>query len=237
MTSSFETSASNQVACTDCHSENLHADARINAHAQSVACQTCHIPAFGRGDPTKMEWDWSTAGQDLPENTHTYLKIKGSFVYAENVTPEYYWYDGISDRYILGDKIDPNQPTILNPLSGDINDPKARIFPFKVHRAKQPYDTVNNYLLQPRTAGEGGFWTTFDWPSALILGSQDVGLDFSGQYGFAETWMFWPITHTVAPADKALQCAACHGENDRLDWKALGYNGDPMEWGGRTTTK
>jgi octaheme c-type cytochrome (tetrathionate reductase family) len=224
---------SSQVRCNGCHSETPHQDERLNTHVDSVACQSCHIPAYGRGDPTKMEWDWSTAGQDRPENQHKYLKIKGSFVYDENVIPEYYWYNGIKDRYLLGDKIDPSQPTILNPLAGDIYDPEARIFPFKVHRARQPYDTVNNILLQPRTAGEGGFWTTFDWQSALGLGSQDVGLPFSGQYGFAETWMYWPITHTVAPAEEALQCAACHSPDSRLDWQALGYPGDPMEWGGR----
>lgn len=231
ISSSFD--ISNQVHCTDCHSETAHQDQRLNVHVDSVACQACHIPAYGRGDPTKMEWDWSTAGQDRPEDEHEYLKIKGSFVYEENVVPEYYWYNGIEDRYLLGDKIDPTRPAVLNPLAGDIHDSQARIFPFKIHRAKQPYDTVNNILLQPRTAGEGGFWDTFDWLSALKLGSQDVGLPFSGEYGFAETWMYWPITHTVAPAKEALLCTACHAAEGRLDWQALGYPGDPMVWGGR----
>jgi octaheme c-type cytochrome (tetrathionate reductase family) len=223
----------NQVLCTDCHSDNLHADERLNAHLGSVACQTCHIPQGAREDPTKMEWDWSTAGQDRPDDPHTYLKIKGSFVYEGDFVPEYYWYKGIQDRYILGDLIDPSQPTVLNPIAGDIHDPEAKIWPFKVHRARQPYDSVYNYLLQPRTAGEGGFWTTFDWDSALRLGSADVDMEYSGQYGFAETWMYWPLDHTVAPAENALLCTACHGEEGRLDWEALGYNGDPSEWGGR----
>ncbi len=223
----------NQIYCTDCHNEDLHEDERINAHVQTVACQTCHIPAGAVKDPTKMYWDWSTAGQDLPEDPHTYLKIKGSFVYEDDFTPEYYWYDGIKDRYLLGDKIDPMQPTIMNPPAGDITDPQAKIWPFKVHRAKQPYDTVYNYLLQPKTVGEGGFWTDFDWDKALHLGSEVVGLPYSGQYGFAETEMFWPITHMVAPVEEVLQCNDCHGEGDRLDWQALGYPGDPINWGGR----
>jgi len=223
----------NQVYCTDCHLEDEHEDERLNAHTQSVACQTCHIPTGGTGDPTKMEWDWSTAGQDLPESTHEYLKIKGSFIYEGDFTPEYFWYSGVKDRYIINDKIDPNVPTEINTLAGDINDPEAKIFPFKVHRAKQPYDTFYNILLQPRTAGEGGFWTTFDWDSALRLGAEDAGHPFSGQYGFAETIMYWPITHLVVPSEDALQCTACHGDNGRLDWEALGYPGDPMEWGSR----
>ena len=223
----------NQVLCTDCHAENLHPDERINSHVETVACQTCHIPVGAVRDPTKMYWDWSTAGQDLPEDPHSYLKIKGSFVYEGDFVPEYHWYAGIKDRYLFGDEIDPNQPTVMNPPDGDINDPDAKIWPFKVHVAKQPYDTVNNYLLQPKTVGEGGFWTDFDWDQALRLGSEVVGLDYSGEYDFAETEMYWPITHMVAPVEEVLQCNDCHGDDGRLDWEALGYMGDPINWGGR----
>jgi hypothetical protein len=129
--------------------------------------------------------------------------------------------------------MDPSQPTFITKPAGSITDTKSLIAPFKVHVANQPYDTVNNILLQPRTAGEGGFWTTFDWASALTLGAQDTGLDYSGEYGFAETRMYWPSTHMVQPRENALQCADCHSENGRLDWEALGYPGDPMKWGGR----
>ncbi len=60
-----------------------------------------------------------------------------------------------------------------------------------------------------------------------------MGLDFSGQYDFTETSMYWPLSHLVSPKEQALQYADCHSENGRLDWHALGYNGDPIEWGGR----
>lgn len=224
----------NQAACTDCHTPDLHEDERINAHTDSVACQTCHIPAMATKDPTKTFWDWSTAGQDLPEDHYTYLKIKGNFVYDTNVEPTYRWYNETDAyRYILGDTIVPTETTNINLPGGAIDDPTARIFPFKVHVAKQPYDTVNNTLLVPLTSGEGGFWTTFDWPSALKLGAEANGIDFSGSYSFTETSMYWPTTHMVQPASSALQCEDCHGENGRMDWTALGYPGDPMEWGGR----
>jgi octaheme c-type cytochrome (tetrathionate reductase family) len=225
----------NQIYCTDCHSENLHEDQRINSHVNTVACQTCHIPNAATRDATKMFWDWSTAGSDeIEESLHTYLKIKGSFVYEGNFTPEYHWYNGeVSERYIFGDTINPEEITPINLPAGAITDSDAKIFPFKVHRAKQPYDTVNDILLQPKTYGEGGFWTEFDWDLALELGSEVVGLDYSGQYGFAETEMFWPTTHMVKPADEALTCDQCHGAEGRLDWEALGYYGDPLTWGGR----
>ncbi len=227
-----------QVACTDCHAAAPHDDQRINNHTQTVACQTCHIPAMAVEDPTKVFWDWSTAGQDLPDDHYTYLKIKGNFVYDKNFAPTYLWFNGnLSYRYLLGDTIDPTQPTYINKPAGDINDPTAKIFPFKLHIAKQPYDTVYNYLLQPITAGDNGYWTNFDWDNAFRLAEAVTGLKYSGQYGFAETWMYWPTTHMVQPKENALQCNNCHGAESRLDWKALGYPGDPMEWGGRFDNK
>ena len=231
-------SPTEQVACTDCHQADLHEDERINSHVEHVACQTCHIPAGALKNPTKMYWDWSTAGQDLPEDHYTYLKIKGSFSYEEEFQPAYEWFNGnVEYRYLLGDPIDPAQPTLMNPPAGDINDAASRLFPFKVHIAKQPYDAGNNYLMQPVTAGEGGFWKDFDWDQALELSTQFTGLEYSGSYGFAETWMHWPTTHMVQPKENALQCDDCHGDQGRLDWQALGYPGDPMDWGGRFSQK
>lgn len=223
----------NQVACTDCHSEDLHGDDRINEHTDTVACQTCHIPQGAVREPTKMFWDWSAAGQDLPEDPHEYLRIKGSFIYESNFIPEYAWYNGTADRYLLGDTIDANAITPINMPLGDINDPDARIWPFKVHYARQPYDAIYSYLLQPKTVGEGGYWTEFDWDLALALGAEFTGVAYSGSYGFAETSMYWPITHMVGPSEGALQCTDCHGDYGRMDWEALGYPGDPIEWGGR----
>ena len=223
-----------QVACTDCHTGTEHDDERIALHADAVACQTCHVPAMALKNPTKTYWDWSTAGQDRPDDHYSYLKIKGSFVYDKDVAPAYAWFNGNNAyRYLLGDTIDPSQPTLINKPAGSIDDPSAKIFPFKVHVARQPYDSVNNILIPPRTSGQGGYWSEFDWAAALALGAQDNGLPFSGEYGFAETWMYWPTTHMVQSADKALQCDDCHAENGRMDWQALGYPGDPMEWGSR----
>lgn len=225
----------NQIYCTDCHTKDLHEDERINAHVDSVACQSCHIPIAATRDATKMYWDWSTAGSDeIEESLHTYLKIKGSFVYEDNFTPVYKWYNGgVAERYILGDMINPAQITSINLPSGRIEDTSAKIFPFKVHFAKQPFDTVNNILLQPKTYGEGGFWEEFDWDLALELGSDITGLEYSGNYGFAETEMYWPTTHMVKAATEALTCDQCHGSEGRMDWESLGYYGDPIDWGGR----
>ncbi len=227
-----------QVSCEQCHSGQIHQDERISLHLSAVACQTCHIPAIALEDPTKLTWDWSKAGQQGREDDHfTYLKIKGEFTFDQNVKPEYQWFNGNNEyRYLLGDKISEDGPTYINKPAGSIADRGAKIFPFKAHVAKQPYDKVHRHLLQPVTSGKDGFWTTFDWNKSFEMAVPITGLAYSGQYDFTETRMYWATTHMVQPAKDALQCDACHsaaGKPGRMDWKALGYAGDPIEWGGR----
>ena len=231
---SVSVEGSNGVACTDCHPAAPHSDERLNAHVKSVACQTCHIPTYARKLPTKTFWDWSRAGDTTRvEDPHRYLKIKGEFVYDRDVTPEYRWFDRSVDRYLLGDRIDSTRVTDLNLPRGGIGEAEAKVWPFKVHRALQPFDRVNLTLLPPLTGGDGGFWTTFDWPSALRLGADAAAMPYSGSYGFARTAMYWPLSHTVTPRERALTCHDCHGEGGRMDWAALGYDEDPMFGGGR----
>jgi octaheme c-type cytochrome (tetrathionate reductase family) len=223
-----------RVFCTDCHSETPHGDQRLDAHTPTVACQTCHIPQMAIDAPTKMYWDWSQAGRDdVPEDPHSYLKKKGSFRYAQNVAPEYYWYNGRAYRYLTGDKVDPNKVVMINHPLGGPGDPEAKIWPFKVHRGKQIFDPVHKHLLIPKMFGPGGYWKEFDWDKALRLGSEESGLPYSGQYDFIETSMHWPLSHMVQAKEEALQCVDCHGERGRMNWEALGYDGDPIFRGDR----
>lgn len=227
----------NGISCTDCHDEKPHKDSRINSHTEAVACQTCHIPRFARKAATKTFWDWSKAGDSSrKDDPHKYLKIKGEFVYGKDLVPEYYWFNMTIDRYMWNDRLDPAKVTLINPPRGDINDMTAKIWPFKVHRAIQPYDKVNRYLLQPVTAGEGGYWTEFNWDKAFRLSENISGIRYSGSYGFTRTDMYWPLSHMVSAGDKALRCNDCHGEASRMNWKALGYGGDPIDTGGRNKT-
>jgi len=222
------------VACTDCHDGREHRDERIQAHLKSLACQTCHIPSYARTLPTKATWDWSKAGDSSrPEDPHHYLKIKGEFAYEQDVVPEYRWFDMTVNRYLLGDRIDPDKVTPINLPRGSMSEPAAKIWPFKIHRARQPYDLGTRMLLPPVTGGPGGYWTTFDWDSAFRLGAKAAGLPYSGRYGFTSTEMYWPLSHMVVPKEQTLGCTDCHGAGGRLDWKALGYTGDPIQIGGR----
>ena len=219
----------NHAACTDCHAQKPHADVRQNAHTDRLACQTCHIPHMAADTGTKMTWDWSEAGQDLDiTDQHRYLKIKGRFTWARKVQPEYHWYNKTSTRYITGDVIDPARPTQITAPLGNRDDPAAKIWPFKVHRGKQPYDTANNYFLVPNVHGDTGFWTAFNWEDALRTGAEVTGLPYSGSFAFAPTEMYFPLSHMVTNPNEALQCRDCHGERGRIDWQALGYPGDPL---------
>jgi hypothetical protein len=136
---------------------------------------------------------WSQAGDkdcETSENDpHKYTAIKGSFTYGKNLIPEYAWYNGNSDHYLTGETIDPSKPTMIAQPLGDIHDPAAKIWPIKVHRGKQIYDSKFEYFLIPKMAGKGGYWTDFNWDQALRLGSAASGLEFSGSYDFAPTEM------------------------------------------------
>src|SRR3989304_5963976 len=84
---SVSVDTANQIYCTDCHLAELHDDQRITDHVDTVACQTCHIPAGAVREPTKIHWDWSTAGNDWPEDPHEDPRIQRSLVYPGNLIP------------------------------------------------------------------------------------------------------------------------------------------------------
>jgi hypothetical protein len=45
--------------------------------------------------------------------------------------------------------------------------------------------------------------------------------------------MHWRLNHQVAPKEQSLSCLDCHGSQGIMDFKALGYKGDPATIGGR----
>jgi octaheme c-type cytochrome (tetrathionate reductase family) len=230
---SVSLSGSMTMDCSDCHTPSPHKNAMYNKHSERVACQTCHIPTFARTLPTKVWWDWTTAGKDVKDppkdqwGQELYNKMKGDFKWAKDVVPVYMWFNGSVDRYLLGDKIDPSKLVHLNYPKGDRNDKQAKIVPFKVMRGKQSYDAENKTIAIVHLFG--GYWKHWDWNKAITDGMAAAGLPYSGKYGSVETDMYWKVNHMVVPKGKALKCNDCHGEKGRLDWKALGYDGDPQK--------
>lgn len=223
----------NRTTCESCHGATPHdrnINNKLNEHTDKVACQTCHIPKYARGGiPSKEWWDWSTAGK-MGENGKPMVKKndkgeveynskKGSFTWDENVVPEYAWYAGNVRFRQLDEPINPNEVVAINDFTGSYDDPNARIWPFKVMQGKQPYDKGNNTLVITHLFGKDqeAYWKSFDWNSAIQSGMDSVGAPFSGEYGFIETTMHWPLTHMVAPKEESLTCAECHSQNGRLE--------------------
>jgi hypothetical protein len=82
----------------------------------------------------------------------------------------------------------------------------------------QPYDKGNNTLVYMHLWGDDkdAYWGNYDMGRAIKVGMEKHGIPYSGEYGFVETYSFWPITHMVAPKEDALACGECHAKGGRL---------------------
>ena len=123
-----------------------------------MACQTCHIPTFARTLPTKVWWDWSTAGKDVKEipkdqwGQVLYDKMKGDFKWDKDVAPTYMWFNGSVERHLLGEKFDPSKtPIHHNYPMGKKGEKNAKIWPFKIMKGKQMYDPDKQHLYRSTT--------------------------------------------------------------------------------------
>jgi octaheme c-type cytochrome (tetrathionate reductase family) len=146
-------------------------------------------------------------------SAQNYNKKKGAFIWAMDAVPEYRWFTGEVEHTFLGDAIDDQTPAkdraekdwvakgaydeldmskpvvTINPLKQNLDDPKLRIWPFKVHRGIQPYDTkskqlaVVNLFPWPKTDSDA-YWKKYDWNAAIQSGMDYVGQEYSGEYDF-----------------------------------------------------
>lgn len=240
-------SDSNQeyASCIACHDNDPHEEDKLNDHTDRLACQTCHIPTIARGGiPTKTSWDWRDAGLDLEGEEQfghsTFNKKKGTFEFGMDYVPDYVWFNGLMTQVNTTSVIDPSNIVQINTPQGSMDDPDSRIYPMKIHRGFQPYDPVNNTFVIPHLMPYAGvedktaFWKVFEWDIAIEEGMRFAGLDYSGEYDFVETEMYWPIAHMVAPAEDAVQCRQCHDpEGGQMDFAALGYDEiqvDELTW-------
>jgi octaheme c-type cytochrome (tetrathionate reductase family) len=220
--------------CRACHGNDPHKKAggeRLDNHARKIACQTCHIPKMARGGvATRMTWDWSTAGKldDAGEQIEEYIdgnlvysSKRGSFTYAEDIKPEYIWFNGDVTYQLLNKPVEANEDGYveINRFDGSPDDGRSRIWPIKVFRGVQPYDPELRTMVVPHTAGlnEDAYWKSFDWERSIKAGMLSAGRPFSGKVDFIKTQMSWPINHMVAPAKNAVGCEECHSKNGLLN--------------------
>jgi octaheme c-type cytochrome (tetrathionate reductase family) len=225
--------------CQDCHTAEPHGRNLINTHADRIACQTCHIPAYARGGvATKMTWDWSTAGQKNAEGQpysekdaagyETYNTKKGSFTWEENVVPEYRWHNGTVTYTLIDDPLNPDEMVTINHLHGAIDEPGSYIFPVKRFVGLQPYDVGRGTFAIPNLFPNSpedtdAYWKAYEWGPALTSGMAAVDRPFEGPVGMVETEMYWIQNHMVAPKEQALQCRECHTYASRMNFAQLGY--------------
>lgn len=239
--------------CVDCHGNQgsihngLSVQPIIDRHS-TLACQVCHIPAFARNQSTKVEWYWADAGRDVDPipvdpatGRETYDKMKGTFVWANNVRPSLLYFDGKWDRMMINTNDQYSEvPVVLARPTADYRTPGAMIYPFKKMIGNQPADANNKRILVPHLfglkAGENPYWVKYDWNLALQDASAYTGQQYSGEYEFVDTVMYLTVNHEIAPSEQALGmgnlCNDCHYEN-RIDWPALGWSADPVEGGTR----
>ena len=83
--------------------------------------------------------------------------------------------------------------------------------------------------------GPNAYWSKYDWDLALQDGALYTEQSYTpGSNVFAETEMLLSVNHEVAPKEQALgfeaDCADCHG-GGKIDWEALGCDGDPLSLG------
>lgn len=280
-------------------------DHHLNKHCEHMACNTCHSPVYSKCIATKTWWDWSVAGdkERKPVNDKyglpDYAWNKGEFCWKEAAKPEYTWFNGYVERVYIGDTVDTAGAVVTPDMSqaekqsgrfinltapvGGIQDPVSRITPFKIMRGVQPIDARLDYFLVPHLfpynkEDKTAYWQGASWDTAIAEGMKVAGLEYSGEFEWVRTAMYWRIEHEVMPKESALSCVHCHeslteektcdrchqdgrnldfkklarqgadfsymheqgrdvshliGTTDYIDFKALGYKGDPIIHGGR----
>ena len=187
-----------------------------------------------------MEWIWSDAGklrngepykEFNSDSSIEYQSIKGTFRWARDIKPDYIWFNGTADHYLIGDTI-REVPVKMNTLFGSHEDGESKITPVKINIGDQIYDTKYKTLIQPKlfslNKGDSAYWKDFDWNTASAAGMKRVGLPFSGHYDFVETVMYWPINHMVSPKDQSVGCAECHTRRGGRLEKLTGFTAEEV---------
>jgi octaheme c-type cytochrome (tetrathionate reductase family) len=240
--------------CTDCHGSatSIHAGTSVENIVQThtkLACQVCHIPVIAKKTSTMVDWRWGDAGLAAAPATcappdpsvtparATYSKMKGCFVWKNNVRPTLRYFDGKWNRIMINtnDMFTAGLPPVVDLASptATYQTPGAMIYPFKKMTGNQAADKNNFTILVPNLFGNAttdpdAYWVSFDWTKALVSGAAYTGQTYTGQHVFVDTVMLLKVDHEVAPKENAYgQCDDCHGAG-QIDWAALGYAGDPI---------
>ena len=204
-----------------CHVNPPHRSAQINAHLKRVSCTSCHIPEFAKVEETDLFRDWSKIiyHEDLS-------KYEATMKHGLHVQPVYAWWNGDSTAQFLGDpvKLKDGKIQMMMPV-GSRNDPGSKIYAFKAHGAILPVERETKVLLPIKVTT---VFTSGDIDKAVHEGAKAFyGKDIKN-YDWVESIRYMGLFHEIPRAEEALECLDCHGSSGRMDFKALGYDGDPL---------
>jgi hypothetical protein len=207
--------------CVECHvgmdtGGHAAAGARVepDRHVKRVACQACHIPAFGKGGATEMSRDWTnpTWNAALCSGQGAWA---GEEIKVANVAPDHVFFDGTSYIYKLGDVL----RTTVDPISGSLMQADAngsingilgisKLVPIKRHKSRMavmssgadigkviPFDVV--WQFKTGLSDE-----------AAERGKTYAGFTGSHEWKWLESEM--AINHGVSPAASVAACTSCH---------------------------
>lgn len=211
------------VECSSCHGSKPHDSSRINQHTARVACQTCHIPVYGKNasdslasEATEVDRSWQAGSESLAPPLHPVLTK------ANNVMPRYKFWNRFSTNYLLGDvaQIDPETGAYATSRpQGDVTD--GKLYPFKYKTSDYPLRTASRELIALDT---NDFFAKADADSAARSGLVNMGYSADDAYEWVTTDTYQLLNHQVSPEDRALQCADCHLNTGRMDLQgSLGY--------------
>jgi len=215
-------------ATTACHDSKTgtggHATTDINKHMARVACQTCHIGTYARNafdtpatEATEVFRDWQQPHLGSAGTYHPLMQMQN------DLKPVYTFWNGTSWAYNLFDTATPDPATGYYPVSlplGGINDPKAKLYPFKYKTASQPLATLTNQLIPVDTSV---YFASGNLYNAVNSGLVNLGLTAGAPYKMVTTYEYQVLNHEVMGKDKALACTDCHGSTARMNLKQVGY--------------
>ena len=207
---------------TACHSSPPHRNPVLNKHSIRVNCTVCHIPKFARDEPTDMFRDWSKPFYYAEAD-----KYSATITLEKDVTPVYTWFNGFTRAQLPGEPADilPDGSVGIMIPQGSRDDPQAKIYAFKLHKAKLPLLAEKNWLI-PITVEH--FFSNGQIDPAVQSAAKEIYGLTNAKYSWVETTRYMGIFHGVQPKEKSLKCADCHGPQGVFNWPALGYKASPF---------
>ena len=196
----------------------------VDRHVARVACQTCHIPTYAKdaadtsaSEATEVYRTWLETHSDAPPFHPVMAK-------ANELMPEYLFWNRFSNNYLLGDVAVLDSDTGRYPTSrplGDVGDADSKLYAFKYKTAQQPMANSTGQLIALDTSV---FFATGDAAAATEQGLANMGLGADEPYSWVETDTYQMLNHEVSPSGQALECGDCHGSTARMDLQGdLGY--------------